>query len=562
MHKKSSFPLSFLFVWFFVGLISAQNSGEALTPVTGTYVITNAKIVQKPGKVIEVGNIIIKDGLIGPVGTRIGLPPDAKIIEGDSMYVYPGFIAGISHIGVPKPEAPARGQGQKVDHPGKPGNKAAGIQPEVQLVDVLSVKDKSIADMRKAGFTAAHVVPRGRMLPGSGGIILLEGDAPGNMILDQKVSLYSRLAGASGRVYPSTVIGVMSKWRELYQQAEQAQEHEKKYAENPAGMPRPNYDRSLQAFYPVLDKDIPVVFEAGNSKTVWRVLGMQKELGFPLVLADLQQGWHVLDQLKGQNIPVMLSMDLPKEKKKKDEKKEEDKEEDPEVAMLQKKKAATLKQYQGQAGTFEKEGIPFSFSFLDVKAGDVKNNLMTMIENGLSEDAALAALTTTPAKQFGLSKILGTVETGKIANLFVTDAPYFSKDANIRYVFVDGKLHEYEAKPKKKAGDPNAKVNVAGSWSYTIKTPDQEREGILKIKSDDGDLSGTISNPETGDEADMESLELSGNELNFTSNISIGPQSIQLSFNLVIDGDAMEGSVTVGEFGTFDVEGSRDSTPE
>ena len=83
----------------------------------------------------------------------------------------------------------------------------------------------------------------------------------------------------------------------------------------------------------------------------------------------------------------------------------------------------------------------------------MKANLMTMIENGLSEDAALAALTTNPAQLLGIDKMAGTIEAGKMGNVLVSTAPYFTKKSQFKYVFVDGDKYEYEVKDDKKKGD-------------------------------------------------------------------------------------------------------------
>ena len=55
--------------------------------------------------------------------------------------------------------------------------------------ELLKPDHESVAALRKAGFAAAHSVPRGRMLPGSGSIIVLRGDTPPEMVLRPDVSL-------------------------------------------------------------------------------------------------------------------------------------------------------------------------------------------------------------------------------------------------------------------------------------------------------------------------------------------------------------------------------------
>ncbi len=575
---------SYFFIIFFFGFgfLQAQNNVNTLPPVTQTYALKNVFVIQKPGQITEGVTLLLRDGIIQEIGPSVEIPGNAQIIEGDSLYVYAGFIDGLSHTGVPK--ADKKEQRPRVKNPGSPPNDIAGIQPETQVKNVLNPKDKSIAGMRKLGFTAAHVVPRGRMLPGSGAVALLGGDSPDAMILKNDVSMFSQLSGAGG-VYPATVIAVMSKWRELYKQAEQTHKHEKEYEKDPTGMKRPSVDRSLQAFYPVVKGEQPVYFMASDLKSVHRVLTLQKELRFPLVLTGLKQGWSISSYLKENETAVLLSLDLPEEKSKdekvdEEEKKEVDKVEkgegeteeskdnktdkpvNEEKKRLEKRKKEELKKYLTQAAVFEKEGIRFGFTTEGTKSGDIRANLRKMIENGLSEATALAALTTIPAKILGVSSILGTVEKGKIANLLVTDKPYFEEKSNVRYVFVDGKMYEYEVKAKKKASDPKAVVKLNGSWSYTINVPGQSMEGTLEIKGNEKEISGTVSNPQFEGDTPMIDPVLEGNELTFSISVEGDGQEMSVEWSLIIEDDTFEGSVSVGEFGTFDVEGTRTSGPE
>ncbi|TXF91097.1 amidohydrolase family protein [Neolewinella aurantiaca] len=549
-------------------------------PVTRAFFIDNAFIMQEPGKVIDLGSVVIRNGLIEAVGKGLKAPLDAKTLEGDSLYVYAGFIEGLSHTGVPKPKQPERGSRPEVKDPGNPPNSVAGIQPERSVTDMMKADDKSVSDMRALGFTAAHVVPYGGMLPGQGAIVLLGGDDEREMVLRTNTSLYSAFEGGR-RVYPSTTMAIMSKYRELYMQAEQVKGQSDKYATNARGMNRPEYDEVLEAFFPVIDKKMPVFFEVDDVKEVHRAIGLSKELGFDLVLAEMTRGQLVMDKLKATSTPVFLSLDLPKEKKedkkkggkgkgdKKDadekkDKKKGDKEMSPEKKMIldqaEARRDASRKELEEQAAMLAKGGVDFGFSTLNVKAGEIRAHLGRMIKAGLTEDQALAALTTTPAKMLGIADVAGTVEKGKIANLVVTDKPYFAEGSNVRYVIVDGTPHEYEAKKKKKSGlsDPNATVKAAGEWTITIDVPGQSTESTLTITDDGGSLSGTMS--AEGESRSLSDVTLDGSNLTFGSQFEAGGQRINLSFDLIIDGNNIEGSVKAGNFGSFDVEGSR--TPE
>ncbi|MFT4762327.1 MAG: imidazolonepropionase-like amidohydrolase [Paraglaciecola sp.] len=567
MKKTLTLCLLFLLVQS-ANLCAQKESG--LSPVTNTYALKDVRIIQKPGQMIEVGTVIVKDGLIHAVGTNVEIPANAKVLEADSMYVYAGFIDGLSHIGIPKPESKEEdgNRRRRESNSANPTYERAGIQPEIQARDVLSAKNKSIAEMRKLGFTAAHSVPRGKMLPGNGALILLSGETADEMVLKSGVSLFSQFKGGGG-VYPGTLIAVMSKFRELYGQAEQAKAHKSKYANNQIGLTRPNNNRVLEAFYPVIDGKIPVYYEAPKMKDMHRVFTLQKELGFPLVLSNLKQGWYLADKIKSTNTKVLLSLDLPDVK---DEEKKNDKDKKPEkegevkfvqaeleLAEFKKRQQESLKMYRSQAATFETKGIQFGFSSMDAKSGDIRKNLRTMIKNGLSENAALAALTTNAAQQLGVSNSMGTVEKGKIANLVVSDKPYFAEKSNVRFVVVDGKVFEYEVKKKKK-GDPNAKVDIAGSWTYEIFVPGMEISGVLTLKNEDGEVSGSMTMAQGEGSEDIRNAVLDGDVLTFESTATPGDAPMKISFELTVDGESIEGTVNVGEFGTFEVKG--DKVPE
>ena len=82
-----------------------------------------------------------------------------------------------------------------------------------------------------------------------------------------------------------------------------------------------------------------------------------------------------------------------------------------------------------------------------------RQNLQLALERGLSENDALAALTTVPAKLCGVENQLGTIEPGKLANLAVVDGTnYFNPDAKVREVWIDGRVYRTapeEPKPAK-----------------------------------------------------------------------------------------------------------------
>ena len=272
----------------------SQNSDEP-AKITDKYVIQNVYITSKAGQAPTWGSILIEDGLISQVGRSVNIPYDAELIDGDSMYVYPGFIDALSHTGIKAAEE--KKDRERPKNPGSPPNDVAGITPDLSAYDMLSTKEKSIKALRGAGITVSHVVPDGKMLPGQGAIILLNGDSPEEMGLKENASMYAQFKGA-GRMYPGTIIGVMAKFRELYHGAYYAQKHTVDYNRNPSGLKRPSHDKELDAFFPVLDKKQKIFFKTQKALTIQRALTLQKELGFQIVLSDVKQANQALNKIK------------------------------------------------------------------------------------------------------------------------------------------------------------------------------------------------------------------------------------------------------------------------
>src|SRR5208282_60677 len=62
------------------------------------------------------------------------------------------------------------------------------------------------------------------------------------------------------------------------------------------------------------------------------------------------------------------------------------------------------------------------------------------VAHGMAYDDALKAVTLYPAQILGLDGELGTLETGKIANLIVTDGDPLELTTEVRFLFIKGQL--------------------------------------------------------------------------------------------------------------------------
>ncbi len=548
----------FLFMLFSLSL-RGQDEQE-LAPVTRTYAITNVNITQAPGRRIDMGTVIIKDGLIKAVGKGVAIPTEAIVIKADSMYVYAGFIDGMTRAGVNRPKEENR---ERIKDPGNPPPERAGITPYIDVRFAINPADKALEDLRSVGFTTAQVVPYGNLFPGQAAVVLSGGRSSDAMVLVGRSSMYSELTGASN-VYPATLLGVMATWRDLYRNAVQAKSYEALYASNRSGLERPVSDRNLEALYPVIDKKMPVIFKTEKLLDVNHVLTLKKELGFSAVLADVKDAWPIINAIKASDAKTFLSIDLPEEVKKdvQKDKKDEKKDVTPTSALvekdaLDKRKAEAIQGYAAQPAAFQKAGVMFGFSTMSAKAKDIPANLRRMIAAGLTEDAALAALTTSPAQLLGLSDRMGSIDNGKMANLVITDKSYFNEKSKVRYVFVDGVMYKMDVKETKKA-DPNAKVEIEGSWSTSTESPQGKAEGKLTFKKEGSNYSGTVSGGRLPSPIDLSEVSLDGNVVTFKYAMTFGANSVTVSGEVTVEGDSFKGTISFGQNRTAPIEGTKD----
>ena len=72
---------------------------------------------------------------------------------------------------------------------------------------------------------------------------------------------------------------------------------------------------------------------------------------------------------------------------------------------------------------------------------DFRKNLQKVIDRGLPQEVAHAALTTFPAEAMGMDKVLGRIQPGYMANLVVTDGNYFNPKSRVISLWINGEDH-------------------------------------------------------------------------------------------------------------------------
>ncbi|GMQ28416.1 amidohydrolase family protein [Algoriphagus confluentis] len=542
--------LGLLVAGFFIQSANAQSDPTGKRRVTGTYAITNATLFPSPGQPGTKSTVLFKDGIILGVGSGISIPAGTQVIPGDSLFIYPGFIDGAGSMGITKPKDPEK---PKDFVSSAPPDELAGITPWRTAVDQFDPASSEVDDWRKAGFTISHLIPDGGMIPGKSAILVL-GDGKSTNLIRANTAMAANFRGSRG-MYPATASGVMAKFRDVYQNSTLALEHESLFASN-AGVTRPKVTPTQSGMAPVIQKQIPVIFEAPKELEIRRAMALQKELGFNLILTGLENYEHLIPVLKSSGIPVLVQLSLPDDKAIKAQK------EDGVTDATQAQYARVKEAYEAvlkQAAKLEAAGIPFAFSTSGAKSGDALKNLRTMIENGLSEKAALAALTTNAASILGISRIAGSVEKGKLANFIVSTDSIFNEDAQIKHVVADGYIFDYEVKKKTSNGNgttkPGEGISIAGVWEYQTESPAGSTGGELEFTQEGAGYQGSITYDDPSGsgkaKAPVKNISVNGNQITFEFDVNAGGTDITVTVSGEINGTTMDGTMSIAQFGSF-----------
>jgi hypothetical protein len=420
--------------------------------------IHNAKIVTVSGSVINKGTVVVRNGLIEAVGENVAVPSDAMLVEGEGLTVYPGLIDALSTWGQPgaAPAATATvgrgGRGTTTATPTTTTTATAATQataalargPEdrpqttswVKIADEISSTDRRIETARGAGFTTAVTFPTRGIFAGQGAVIdLITGEKPGQMIVASPVGQYISIArgggmgGGMGGGFPGALMGYIAYVRQIYLDAEHYKLVKDIYAKNPAGMTRPEYDRALEG---VLDSP-RILLPANRLVEIDRMLHLAADLKQPVIIYGGRETFRpeAATLLKKFNTPILLSMRWPEASR------DADPDEPDSMRTLETRDKAAL-----APAVLQKAGVKFAFysDGLD-QARDLQRAVKKALDNGLSREDALRALTLSPAEIYGVANRLGSIEQGKIGNLVVTRGDIFDDRTKVEMILVDGRKY-------------------------------------------------------------------------------------------------------------------------
>lgn len=540
-----------------LGVAFAPFTTQSQSNSLDTYAITNARIVTVSGAPIERGTVVMRDGLIEAVGANVIAPADARVIDGTGLTVSPGMIDSSTSLGIPQPSpSPTASPGgggfgqlrpQTSTTVALNSAQPAGLQPEVMAEDFLRPGGDQIEAARSAGITTALTAPRTGIWMGQSALINLAGDTTQQMIVRSPVALHVGFTPLRTGGYPNSLMGVFAVLRQMMIDAQRYREAQQAYQRAPRGTRRPDLDRSLAALLPVLDGAIPVVMYADREREISRALDLAEEFKLKVIIAGGLEAPRVADRLRAGNVPVLLSLNFPRRTTAAMP------EADPEPLRILRERVEAPK----AAAKLVASRARFAFQSGGLtNVADFSANLLRAVENGLGREDALRAVTIWPAEILGVGDRLGSIETGKIANLVVTRGDLLDRNRTIAHVFIDGR----PVGLSRAAATTAAGAGISGTWNLSISMGTGDIPATLLLQQDGERLRGSIQGALGTGEIANASAGANG-DVRFTVPVTFEGQTVEATFTGRMTGNEMQGTVTiVGRSpGTFT--GSRAATP-
>ncbi len=403
------------------------------------FAIRNARIVTVSGPVLQKGTVLLRNGIIEAVGENVALPADAWVIEGEGLTVYPGLIDALSTLGLadaaPAATTTAARTGRTVVAAAPSTNLAPSAPPAagpedrpsttswLRAADQVKSSDRRIEGARNVGFTSAVTFPARGIVAGQGAVINLAGERDRQLVVSSPAGMYLTLSTAAGG-FPGSLMGVIAFIRQIYIDADYYRRVKEDYSKSPAGKKRVEYDRALEGLLEAPRVLLPATYE----REFDRMIRFAAELNTPVLLYGGHEAYKSTAMLKQNNATVLVNLKWPEKPR------DSDPEDEDSLRVLEFRDKAP-----STPAALAKAGVKFAFysSGIDT-ARDIPKAVKKAIDAGLAPEAALRAMTLSPAEIYGVADRLGSIEKGKIANLVVTNGDLFQDRTQVKYVFIDG----------------------------------------------------------------------------------------------------------------------------
>ena len=379
--------------------------------------IRNATLITIANGDIQAGTIVVRGGKITAVGANAAIPAGMRVIDGTGKFVMPGIIDAHSHAALE----------------GGINEGSESVTPEVQVQ--VKNDDPVIYRALAGGVTAALLLHgSANTIGGQSRVIKMRWGAPVDSMyfkgafrivkfaLGENVTRASSTAPENERRFPMSRMGVEFTVNYWFQKAKEYDQEWKDYRASVKASPSlimPRRDLRLEALVDILRGDLKVHSHSYRGDEILMLIRVAEENGFKVhTFQHVLEGYKVADEMAKHGAMASTFADMWA--------------------------------YKAEAW----DAIPFNMALMSERGvvvsvnSDSDERIRRLYQEAgigvrygnMSVNEALKMVTLNPAKQLGVDKMVGTLETGKDGDIAVFSAHPFAPEAMVEYTIVDGKV--------------------------------------------------------------------------------------------------------------------------
>lgn len=389
-----------------------DGAAQAAPGDDGPYIIRGATIVNPGAAPMPNTDILIRNNRIAAIGSG-AQAPNAKVIDAAGKFVYPGMIDANTGLGLQEIGGIATMNLR---------SEMGQFNPHMKALVALNVESEILGVTRMNGVTTVLTTPSGGVISGQATLINTAGWTWEDLAVQRTAGLVINLPGTGGggrgggrggrgggAANPAALAQLQADFDQFMTEAKAY------HAGREAGTTK--LDLIYEAMRPLFKREVPAIIPAGNEQSIRAAVAFGDKWGVRVVISGGGEAWKVRQFLAQKQVPVILGSiesvpgnDVPYDA------------------------------IYAQPGLLYEAGVKFAFSTGNgSNARHVAFHAALATAYGLPPEGALKALTIWPAEILGAEKQIGSIEVGKMANLFITDGDPFDLRTQVASVFIKGR---------------------------------------------------------------------------------------------------------------------------
>ncbi len=444
-------------------LVLGQSTAPPVHVVSTAPVVvafTNATLHSDARTTIPKATLLIRNGDVLASGTDVIIPPGTVVRDLHGLHVWPALIEPYSDLGLAVNTADER----------KAENRAArhwnaALRADAHAHQLYKPEAERATKLRAQGFGLVITHRMDGISRGTSAAIALNDEEPVKSVVRADVAAhFSFRKGSSTDAYPSSLTGSMALVRQSFMDA-------RWYA---ALRQRTETDAVLHALGCQLQGRI--VCEATDRNDVLRWATLLGESAQPAIIKGAGDEYARLAEIKAMGLPLIIPFDLP----------EAYDVEDPYDA--QEVSFARLKHWElapFNAGLLDSAAVPFALTTQGHKdLASMWKELRKLVACGLDSARAIEALTSDPARLFGIDDRYGAIRPGMAANFLITSHHLLHEKNVLHENWVQGKRYVLDDPDRPKLQGSYELNLVNAIWSMEIAGEGDKQEVTVRRASD------------------------------------------------------------------------------